>query len=121
MLVVAYALAGNLKVDITREPLGHDAKGKPVYLKDIWPSNKEIAAMVRKYVTPAMFKKRYADVFKGDPNWRKINVASSKTYGWNGDSTRSEEHTSELQSLMRISYAVFCLKKKNTETRNKTI
>src|SRR3546814_20155977 len=43
--------------------------------------------MVRKYVTPAMFKKRYADVFKGDPNWRKINVASSKTYGWNGDST----------------------------------
>ncbi len=87
MLVVAYALAGNLKVDVTREPLGHDAKGKPVYLKDIWPSNKEIAAMVRKYVTPAMFKKRYADVFKGDPNWRKISVAAGKTYKWDDKST----------------------------------
>ena len=87
MLVVAYALAGNLKVDIARDPIGHDAKGKPVYLKDIWPSNKEIAAMVRKYVTPAMFKKRYADVFKGDPNWRKIKVDASQTYSWNGKST----------------------------------
>ncbi|WP_290978740.1 aconitate hydratase AcnA [Ferrovibrio sp.] len=87
MLVVAYALAGNLKIDITKEPLGHDAKGKPVYLKDIWPSNKEIATMVRKYVTAAMFKKRYADVFKGDANWRKIKVGTGQTYNWNNTST----------------------------------
>jgi len=87
MLVVAYALAGNLKVDITREPLGHDRKGKPVYLKDIWPSNREIAAMVRKYVTPAMFKKRYADVFKGDKNWQKIKVSAGQTYAWDSKST----------------------------------
>ncbi len=87
MLVVAYALAGNMKIDITKEPLGHDAKGKPVYLKDIWPSNKEIATMVRKYVTAAMFKKRYADVFKGDTNWRKIKVGTGQTYNWDNTST----------------------------------
>jgi len=87
MLVVAYALAGNLKIDISKEPLGFDPKGKPVYLKDIWPSNKEIAATVRKYVTAQMFKKRYADVFKGDPNWRKIKVGTGQTYGWDNKST----------------------------------
>jgi len=87
MLVVAYALAGNMKIDITKEPLGHDPKGKPVYLKDIWPSNKEIATMVRKYVTAAMFKKRYADVFKGDTNWRKIKVGTGQTYNWDNTST----------------------------------
>ncbi len=87
MLVVAYALAGNMKIDITKEPLGHDSKGKPVYLKDIWPSNKEIATMVRKYVTAAMFKKRYADVFKGDTNWRKIKVGTGQTYNWDNTST----------------------------------
>jgi len=87
MLVVAYALAGNLKVDLTKDPIGHDAKGKPIYLKDIWPSNKEIAALVRKYVTPAMFKKRYADVFKGDPHWRSIKVGTGQTYSWDSKST----------------------------------
>ena len=87
MLVVAYALAGNLKIDLTSEPTGYDSKNKPVYLKDIWPSNKEIAAVVRKYVTPAMFKKRYADVFKGDPNWRKIKVGAGQTYNWDSKST----------------------------------
>lgn len=87
MLVVAYALAGNLNMDVANEPLGHDKKGKPVYLKDIWPSNKEIAATVRKYVTPAMFKKRYADVFKGDVNWRKIKIDGGQTYGWDITST----------------------------------
>ncbi len=87
MLVVAYALAGNLKIDVTKDPLGHDAKGKPVYLKDIWPSNKEIAKTVRKFVTAAMFKKRYADVFKGDPNWRKIKVGAGQTYNWDNTST----------------------------------
>jgi aconitate hydratase len=87
MLVVAYALAGNLNMDVANEPLGYDKKNKPVYLKDIWPSNKEIATNVRKYVTPAMFKKRYADVFKGDPNWRKIKIDGGQTYGWDKKST----------------------------------
>ena len=73
-LVVAYALAGSVMVDLTTEPLGTDADGEPVYLKDIWPSAKEIAKVVRKAVKRTMFKERYGDVFRGDPEWRKIAV-----------------------------------------------
>jgi len=87
MLVVAYALAGNLKVDLAKDPLGYDKKGKPVYLKDIWPSSKEIADTVAKSVKSADFKKRYADVFKGDANWRKVKTAKGLTYSWDGKST----------------------------------
>jgi aconitate hydratase len=87
MLVVAYALAGSLKVDITRDPLGYDKKGKPVYLKDIWPTGKEIADAVARFVKPADFKKRYADVFKGDANWRKVKTAKGLTYSWDKKST----------------------------------
>jgi aconitate hydratase len=86
-LVVAYALAGSMRVDLTREPLGQGADGNPVYLKDIWPSAKDIAANVRKYVTRAAFARRYADVFKGDEEWREINVAKGLTYAWDGNST----------------------------------
>ena len=70
-LVVAYALAGSLQVDLTKEPLGTDKNGKPVYLKDIWPTSKEIDDTIRKTVTKAMFKRKYADVFKGDANWQE--------------------------------------------------
>ena len=66
MLVVAYALAGSMKVDLLKDPLGHDKKGKPVYLADLWPSNKEIADTVRRFVKASSFRKRYADVFDGD-------------------------------------------------------
>jgi aconitate hydratase len=86
-LVVAYALAGSTQVDITTEPLGHDQKGNPVFLKDIWPSNKEIESFIKKNITPAMFKKRYADVFKGDGNWRSIETSEGETYTWDNTST----------------------------------
>jgi len=71
MLVVAYALAGNINGDLTKEPIGYDDENEPVYLDDIWPSPKEIADTVRKSINPAMFRKRYADVFTGDKSWKK--------------------------------------------------
>jgi aconitate hydratase len=86
-LVVAYALAGSMKIDITTEPLGTGANGQPVYLKDIWPSNHEVAEIVRKHVTKEMFKSRYSDVFKGDENWQGIQIEGGETYGWNSSST----------------------------------
>jgi aconitate hydratase len=87
MLVVAYAIAGSMTIDLTKDPLGTDKKGKPVYLRDIWPSNKEIQDTVRKCVTAAMFKKRYADVFAGDRAWKRIKTATGLTYQWDGSST----------------------------------
>ncbi len=81
-LVVAYALAGRMDVDLTSESLGEDVDGKPVYLKDIWPSNDEIARTVTECVSDDMFKARYSDVFKGDENWAKLDVAKSERYAW---------------------------------------
>ena len=86
-LVVAYALAGSTQIDITTEPLGHDKKGKPVYLKDIWPTNKEIESFVRKNITAKMFKTRYAEVFKGDKSWRGVATSRGETYAWDNTST----------------------------------
>jgi len=86
-LVVAYALAGSMNIDITKEPLGTSKDGKPVYLKDIWPSNHEVAEIVRKHVTKEMFQGRYSDVFKGDKNWQGITVDGGETYKWNSSST----------------------------------
>jgi aconitate hydratase A / 2-methylisocitrate dehydratase len=86
-LVVAYALAGTMNIDLTKEPLGVDAKGKKVFLKDIWPSSKEIAAVIRKTITRSVFAKKYADVFKGEANWRKITVKGGVTYEWDRKST----------------------------------
>jgi aconitate hydratase len=86
-LVVAYALAGSVTKNLAVEPIGTGKDGKPVYLKDIWPTTKEINAFMKKYVTAAIFKKKYADVFKGDTNWRKIKTVESETYKWNMGST----------------------------------
>jgi aconitate hydratase len=86
-LVVAYALAGSTQIDLTTEPLGHDRKGNPVFLRDIWPSNVEIESFVRKNITAAMFKTRYADVFKGDRNWRAVKTVKGETYAWDNTST----------------------------------
>jgi aconitate hydratase len=86
-LVVAYALAGSVTRNLAREPLGTDKAGKPVYLKDIWPTSKEINAFIKKFVTSRIFKKKYAAVFKGDANWRKIGTVASETYRWNMSST----------------------------------
>jgi aconitate hydratase len=74
-------------MDLTKNPIGTDKKGKPVYLKDIWPSPKEIADTMRKAVTAASFRKRYADVFQGGPNWKKVKVKKSETYNWDAHST----------------------------------
>jgi aconitate hydratase len=87
MLVVAYALAGSMKVDLLNDPLGTDRQGRPVYLRDVWPANKAIRDAIRKSVTAAMFKKRYADVFAGDRAWRKIKTAAGLTYQWEPSST----------------------------------
>jgi len=86
-LVVAYALAGSMQVDLNRSPLGIDKAGKKVFLKDIWPSNWEITSFVRKNITKQMFGKKYADVFKGDTHWRKITVKGALTYAWDAKST----------------------------------
>ena len=86
-LVVSYAIAGSMNVDVARDPLGTDQKGKKIFLKDIWPSNKEIGDFVAKNITRQMFAKKYADVFKGDSNWRKISVKGGVTYDWDKKST----------------------------------
>jgi aconitate hydratase len=86
-LVVAYALAGSMKIDLLTQPLGQDKKGKDVFLKDIWPSNADIAALQKKSVTSKMFAERYGDVFTGDKNWQAIKVTGGQTYAWDMGST----------------------------------
>jgi aconitate hydratase len=86
-LVVAYAIAGNMNVDITREPLGQDQDGNPVFLKDIWPTTAEITDLIRSSITEDMFRTRYSDVFKGDEHWQAIKVEGGMTYKWPAGST----------------------------------
>jgi aconitate hydratase len=86
-LVVAYALAGTVLRDLASEPLGTGRDGKPVHLRDIWPSNQEIADTMRATITPSMYRSRYADVFKGDADWQKMGGSGGMTYGWNDGST----------------------------------
>ena len=86
-LVVAYALAGSMLIDITKEPLGEDKDGNPVMLSDIWPSNAEIRAVIEKTLTPEMFAERYADVFKGTKEWQEIMAEPSLNYDWDDGST----------------------------------
>ena len=81
-LVVAYALAGTMDIDLNHEPLGSDSEGKPVYLADIWPSPEEVADVVLHAVAEEMFTRDYADVFKGDDNWRGLNVPAGDTFEW---------------------------------------
>ncbi len=86
-LVVAYALAGTMNFDPARTPLGVDKAGKKVFLKDIWPSSREIKAAMKKSITRQIFVRKYANVFKGDANWSKIAVKGGLTYSWDRDST----------------------------------
>jgi aconitate hydratase len=86
-LVVAYALAGTMAIDLTKEPLGHDSAGAPVYLRDIWPPNAEIATFVRDQVTRNLFRETYANVFSGDAHWRAVEAPRSETYAWDDQST----------------------------------
>ncbi|SFP50005.1 aconitate hydratase AcnA [Tranquillimonas alkanivorans] len=86
-LVVAYALVGDMNVDIANDPLGKDKDGNDVYLKDLWPSQAEIAELVEKTVTREAFQSKYADVFKGDEKWRSVETTDSETYDWPASST----------------------------------
>ena len=86
-LVVAYALAGSMTVDLRNDPLGEGSDGKSVYLRDIWPSNKEIQDTIQKSLTPEMFRKRYANVGEGPEEWRKVKVKTGTTFDWDPSST----------------------------------
>ncbi|HZJ03253.1 MAG TPA: aconitase family protein, partial [Thermoleophilia bacterium] len=90
-LVVAYALAGSVTVDLTEQPLGFDAAGIPVYLVDIWPSEEEVARVVAESVLPEQFRERYANVTEGDAAWRALDVPEGDLYAWNPDSTYVRE------------------------------
>jgi aconitate hydratase len=86
-LVVAYALAGTMDIDIANDPLGEDSAGKPVYLRDIWPTTQEVADTVRASVTQEMFATQYAQAFEGDENWKTMPVPSGETFAWDEHST----------------------------------
>ena len=86
-LVVIYALAGNMGVDIAKEPIGSDARGRPVYFSELWPTQEEIEMIRQKYLTSEMYQKRYANVFKGDRQWRDIQVEEGDLFQWNSEST----------------------------------
>jgi aconitate hydratase len=86
-LVVAYALKGTVRSDMVKEPIGTASNGEPVYLKDIWPTNAEIRTLIDAHVHSDMFRRRYADVYRGDERWQKIEVKGGETYGWPPAST----------------------------------
>ena len=86
-LVVAYAIAGTVDIDLRTEPLGHDQEGKPVFLRDLWPADKEVAEAVRASLTPDMFKTRYASAFSGDERWQEVPSTNAVTYAWDNNST----------------------------------
>ena len=86
-LCVAYALAGNMKIDLTRDPLGTGKDGQPVYLKDIWPTNQEVQDAINASLSPDMFRGRYGNVFEGPTQWRSIATAEGQTYQWQEGST----------------------------------
>lgn len=90
-LVVAYALAGRTDIDLDKEPIGLNTDGHPVYLKDIWPTNREVAETVANTITAEMFREQYANVYDGNPEWNKIPVRGGELYEWNPDSTYIQE------------------------------
>jgi aconitate hydratase len=86
-LVVAYALAGTVDVDLTTEPLGADADGRDVFLRELWPTDAEVAAAVRSSLSPGQFTERYAEVFNGDERWEALTAPGVETFGWDAGST----------------------------------
>ncbi len=86
-LVVAYALAGEMDLDLTKDPLGHDKNGQPVFLRDIWPTPKEIADTIARCLSPEQFKKAYGAVFEGDESWRALPAPTGETFEWDAKST----------------------------------
>jgi len=87
LLVVAFALAGNIDVDMNCDPLGTGKQGGPVFLKDIWPSPGDIQAAIQQVVTPDIFARKYQDILEGDENWKNLEVPESETFAWDGAST----------------------------------
>jgi len=86
-LVVAYALAGRIDIDLEKEPLGHDQQGSPVFLRDIWPTSKEVGDAIAKSIDGGMFRSSYADVYKGDERWQSLDVPAGETFAWEANST----------------------------------
>src|SRR5690606_22110348 len=86
-LVVAYALAGTVDIDLTKEPLGKDAEGNDIFMKDIWPTKEEVAETVKKTVTPELFRKEYEHVFSDNKRWNEIKTSNEPLYNWDADST----------------------------------
>src|SRR5690606_7501040 len=84
-LVVAYAIAGKMQIDLTTEPLGVGSDGKPVYLKDIWPSEREIQETMLKSVKTEMFQSKYSEVFDGDERWRELPVPTGEQFAWDDE------------------------------------
>src|SRR5690606_14025753 len=92
-LVVAYALAGTVDIDLTKEPVGEDPNGDPVYLQDIWPAAEEIERAMATAVTPEMFREEYATVFEGDERWQNLPVPEGDLFEWDPESTYVREPT----------------------------
>jgi len=90
-LVVAFALAGTVEVDLTKDPVGYDPNGQPVYLRDLWPTAREVQELVDRYVSPELFRDRYRDVFVGDETWRTLPVPEGDLYAWDPNSTYVQE------------------------------
>ncbi len=90
-LVVAYAIAGTVNINLETDPLGYDPEGNPVYLRDIWPSSEEILRTIAEYVKPELFKEKYADVFTGNEMWNQLPSPDGEIYDWNPDSTYIQE------------------------------
>ena len=101
-LVVAYAIAGTTDIDLTTEPLGIGSDGQPVYLKDIWPTNKEIGDFIAATIGPEMFAKNYADVFKGDTRWNTIASPDGDLYAWDGSSTYIKNPPYSVPTIVEI-------------------
>jgi aconitate hydratase len=91
IMVVAYALAGRVDIDLTSEPLGNDKEGNPVFLRDIWPSAEEIRTTMTNSLNPQLFQSRYAMVFEGDESWQSLKVPVGSRYDWDPDSTYVQE------------------------------
>jgi aconitate hydratase len=87
MLVIAFALAGRIDIDLTKEPVSFDDKGDPVYLEDLWPSSQDIEILVKNHVKPKFYQKEYARIFDGDPLWQDLDITKSTTFAWDTHST----------------------------------
>ena len=92
-LVVAYAIAGTVNIDLDNDPLGYDPNGDPVFLRDVWPSQEEIQTEIRRSLKPVMFHEQYGNVFTGNEQWNEVPIAAGDLYDWNSDSTYIQEPT----------------------------